>query len=122
MIFCLSLLLVLAPASGADFDLLIRNARVVDGSGNPWYRADIGIKGGKIAAIGGARKDAVRRMTSLPARTFGFRDLLREGYAADLARPHPYSEGIDPALVNGVAAENGKVTGARPRKALRHQP
>lgn len=34
------------------YDLLITNARVVDGSGNPWYRADIGIKGGHIATIG----------------------------------------------------------------------
>jgi N-acyl-D-amino-acid deacylase len=34
------------------FDLLIRGARVVDGCGNPWYRADIGVLGGRIAAIG----------------------------------------------------------------------
>lgn len=33
------------------FDLVIRNGRVFDGSGNPWFRADIGIKGQKIAAI-----------------------------------------------------------------------
>lgn len=32
-------------------DLLIRNARVVDGGGTPSYRADIGIKGGKIESI-----------------------------------------------------------------------
>ena len=38
--------------SGADYDLLIRNARVVDGTGNPWYRGDIGIRNGKIAAVG----------------------------------------------------------------------
>ena len=36
----------------ADYDILIRNARVVDGSGNPWFRADIGISVGKIAKIG----------------------------------------------------------------------
>lgn len=35
-----------------DFDLLIRNGRVVDGTGNPSYLADVGIRDGKIAAIG----------------------------------------------------------------------
>lgn len=34
------------------YDLLIRNVRVMDGSGNPWVKAEIGIKGGRIAAIG----------------------------------------------------------------------
>jgi N-acyl-D-amino-acid deacylase len=38
--------------SAADYDLLIRNARVIDGSGNPWYRASVAVKGGRIAAIG----------------------------------------------------------------------
>jgi len=34
------------------FDLLIRNGKVLDGSGNPWLKADVGIKGDRIAAIG----------------------------------------------------------------------
>ena len=34
------------------YDLLIRNGRVVDGTGNPWLRAEIGVKDGSIAAIG----------------------------------------------------------------------
>ena len=34
------------------YDLMIRNARIVDGTGAPWYRADIAVEGGKIAAIG----------------------------------------------------------------------
>ena len=33
-------------------DILIRNARIVDGSGNPWFRGDIAIRGDRIAAIG----------------------------------------------------------------------
>ena len=38
--------------SGQDFDILILNGKVIDGTGNPWRLADIGVKDGKIAAIG----------------------------------------------------------------------
>ena len=34
------------------YDLLIRNARVLDGTGNPWFPADIAVSGGRIAAVG----------------------------------------------------------------------
>ncbi len=43
-----------APAAPATptFDLVIANGRVVDGTGAPWFRADIGITGDRITAIG----------------------------------------------------------------------
>lgn len=41
-----------AQASAPPYDLLITNARIVDGSGNPWFRADVAIKNGRIARIG----------------------------------------------------------------------
>jgi N-acyl-D-amino-acid deacylase len=83
-------------------------------------------------------EDAIRRMTSLPARTFHFRDrgLVREGAAADLVvfdpdrvqdkatfeKPHQYSEGFDFVLVNGkIAVEDGKLTDARGGQALRRR-
>lgn len=34
------------------YDVLIRGARIVDGRGNPWYRGDIGVRDGRIAALG----------------------------------------------------------------------
>ena len=47
---------VFAGASAAPqpdrFDVVIRNGRVLDGSGNPWIRADVGIRAGRIAALG----------------------------------------------------------------------
>ena len=48
----LALLLLFAGLLPAQYDVLIRNGRVIDGSGNPWIRADVAIRGDSIAAIG----------------------------------------------------------------------
>jgi len=45
------------------FDLVIDRAKVIDGSGNPWFLADIGIAGGRVSAIGDlSRAEAARRI------------------------------------------------------------
>jgi N-acyl-D-amino-acid deacylase len=60
-------LVVLAPAaatySSADspYDLIIRNGKLVDGTGNPWYYGDLAIRGDKIAALGRLVKGNARR-------------------------------------------------------------
>ncbi len=41
-----------AASSPAEFDLILRNGRVIDGSGNPWYLADVGIRAGRVEAVG----------------------------------------------------------------------
>ena len=46
------LLAMAALAGGQDFDLLIRGGRIVDGAGNPAWTGDVGIRGGRIAAMG----------------------------------------------------------------------
>lgn len=59
-----------ALATDADYDIVIRNGRVLDGAGNPWIAADIAINDGKIAKVGrvtgtGAREiDASHRYVS----------------------------------------------------------
>lgn len=50
-----------STAAPADFDILIRNGRVIDGTGNPWYYSDVGITGNRIAAMG--------KLTDANART-----------------------------------------------------
>ena len=52
MLVLLALMTVSTSLAADEYDLLIRNGRVVDGSGNPWRRANIGIRGDRIAAIG----------------------------------------------------------------------
>jgi N-acyl-D-amino-acid deacylase len=81
-------------------------------------------------------EEAVRRMTSLPARTFGLSDrgVVRAGMAADLVvfdpatvadkatfeKPHQYSVGFEWVLVNGVVSvDGGKVTAAKGGVAVR---
>ncbi len=67
-----------ATAAPPGFDLVIANGRVVDGTGAPWFRADVGIVGDRITAIGnlsaaqtGARIDAAGQVVAP-----GFIDLL----------------------------------------------
>jgi N-acyl-D-amino-acid deacylase len=40
-----------AAATASEYDVIISNGRVVDGSGNAWYRADVGIRGDRIVRI-----------------------------------------------------------------------
>jgi len=49
---CLCLLVALPAAAQERYDLVIRDGRLLDGSGTPWIRADVGIRGDRIAAVG----------------------------------------------------------------------
>ena len=39
-------------------DVILRNGKIVDGTGNPWYYGDVGIRGGQIALVGSLEQDA----------------------------------------------------------------
>src|SRR5690242_15720520 len=54
--------LALSCAYGQPYDIVIRNGHVIDGTGSPWYSADVGIRGGRIAAIGVLRQAAAKRV------------------------------------------------------------
>ena len=66
------------PRPGGDYDLVLANGRVVDGTGAPWFRADVGIQGDRIAAVGDlSRAGAVRRIDVRERMVApGFIDLL----------------------------------------------
>ena len=81
-----------ARASGAAeaaFDIVIRNAHVLDGTGSPWYSADIAIRDGRIAAIG--RLGNVSAKTTIDAHgrvvAPGFIDMLGQSERTILVDP-----------------------------------
>jgi dihydroorotase/N-acyl-D-amino-acid deacylase len=70
--------LAAAPALGAqEYDLLIRNGRLVDGTGAPWRRADVAVRGDSIAAVLPKLEGSARRVVDAGGRVVapGFIDL-----------------------------------------------
>ena len=72
------------------FDVLIRNGRIMDGTGSPWYAGDIGIRNGRIAAVG--RLHNATATTTIDAKnllvTPGFIDMLGQSELTILVEPH----------------------------------
>ena len=90
------------PASAAQYDLLIRNGLVIDGSGRPGYRADIAIKGdrivqiGKLKSAGGVREIDATGLAIAP----GFIDMLGQSETYMLVDPRAMSK-----VMMGVTTE-----------------
>jgi len=93
------------------FDYVIKDVMVVDGSGKEQYRADIGIKGGKIACIGYVT-DEGRRVILFDSST------IRD--TATYENPIAFPEGIPHVFVNGeLVVDQYRVTGRLPGQVLR---
>ena len=91
--------LVAQPAE--RFDVLIRNGRVMDGSGNPWLRADVGITGDRIAAVGRLTEASATRVIDAHDRIVapGFIDV--HSHAADGLRNAALHQ-AQPIIAQGV--------------------
>jgi N-acyl-D-amino-acid deacylase len=78
-----------AQAPSSSFDVVITNGHIIDGTGSPWYSGDVGIRGGKIAAIGNlgdvqrTRTINVHGMVVAP----GFIDMLGQSELTILVEP-----------------------------------
>jgi N-acyl-D-amino-acid deacylase len=96
LLFAITPTAVASQQDAAPFDVLITNGHVVDGTGNPWFSADVGVRDGRIVAVGhldGAQATRVIDATGLVV-TPGFIDLhthsdgalLRDGTAQSKVR------------------------------------
>ena len=100
-----------APAaSSAPFDLLITNGRVIDGTGSPWYEADVGIRAGRIAAIGRLGEASSKRRIDAAGRVVapGFIDMLGQSELTILVDPRLPSK-IFQGITTEITGEGGSV-------------
>jgi N-acyl-D-amino-acid deacylase len=77
-------------AAQQQFDLLVRNGRIIDGTGSPWYTGDLAIRDGRIAAIGalpGAKASATIDAAGMVVAP-GFIDMLGQSDLSILVNPH----------------------------------
>ena len=99
-----------AAATSESFDVLITNGRVVDGTGAPWYRADVGIIGDRIAAIGQlAGRDAKARVdASTLVVSPGFIDMLGQSEFNVLVDPRAASK-ITQGITTEITGEGASI-------------
>src|SRR5580693_1466779 len=75
---------------GQNYDLVIRNGHIIDGTGSPWYAADIAIRDGHIAAIGHLESATASKTIDADGMVVapGFIDMLGQSEGSILVNPH----------------------------------
>ncbi len=123
----LAVLPVQDVSADAAFDLVIANGHIIDGTGSPWYSADIGIRAGRVAAIGSlagmarARTIDAKGMVVAP----GFIDMLGQSERTILVEPRLPSkiyQGITTEITgegDSPAPQNDAVRNAMAHKCTR---
>jgi dihydroorotase/N-acyl-D-amino-acid deacylase len=92
------------------FDLILKGGRVIDGSGSPWYAADVGIREGKIASLGNLTEASARRVINVDGKVVapGFIDMLGQSELSILVEPSLPSK-IFQGITTEITGEGGSV-------------
>jgi len=116
---CCALAIGVWAQQPASYDVIIRGGRIVDGTGNPWTGGDVGIRGGRIAAVGRLSSSSsvtARRVVDAAGLVVapGFIDLHTHSDTSLLADPHAQSK-----VRQGVTVDVlGESTSVAPRDGL----
>src|SRR6202041_2712255 len=96
------------PAQTADFDLVITNGHIIDGTGSPWYSGDVGIRNGRIAAIGNLSASARQHTLDAHGKVVapGFIDMLGQSETTILVDPRLPSK-IYQGITTEITGEGG---------------
>ena len=100
----------------AGYDILIRGARIIDGTGNPWYAGDVAIRADRIVAIGKLPNATARRVIDATGMVVapGFIDMLGQSEISLLIDNRSVSK-----LAQGITTEiTGEGASIAPQNAL----
>ncbi len=110
-----------SPTPDGGYDVLIKNARIVDGTGNPWYRGSVATRGDRIAYVGPSLDgQTAKRVIDANGHVVspGFIDMLGHSEFSLLRGPHAVSK-----ISQGITSEiTGEVHSAWPNLALGEKP
>jgi dihydroorotase/N-acyl-D-amino-acid deacylase len=95
-------------AADSPFDLVITNGHIIDGTGSPWYSGDVGIRDGRISAIGNLSGAPRKRTVDAKGRVVapGFVDMLGQSEATILVDPRLPSK-IYQGVTTEITGEGG---------------
>lgn len=107
------LLTAFSPAAQAEdtWDFLITNARIVDGSGNPWFRGAVAIDDGKIAWIGNEATETMRAARIIDAKdrvvSPGFMDFMGQSTLVYVTNPASAQSRLTQGITVHLSGEGG---------------
>ena len=95
---------------GASFDLILSNGHIIDGTGSPWYSGDVGIRDGKVAAIGNLSAATAKRTIDVHGQVIapGFIDMLGQSERTILVDPRLPSK-IYQGITTEITGEGGSI-------------
>jgi len=101
---------VSAQVAAPAFDIVITNGHIIDGTGSPWYSGDIGIRNGKIAAIGNLASAPRKRTIDAGGKVVapGFIDMLGQSERTILVDPRLPSK-IYQGITSEITGEGGSI-------------
>jgi len=113
----------LCQAAGSDYDLIIRNGHVIDGTGSPWYAADVAIRSGRIAAIGSLGRARAPRIIDAHGQVVapGFIDMLGQSELTLLVDPRAPSK-IFQGITTEITGEGESVAPLNEAMIKENQP
>jgi len=106
-----TILFLCATALAQEFDLILANGRLVDGSGNAWYRADIGIRQDRIQAIGSLQTRTARRKLDVAGMIVapGFIDMMGASSEPLLDDPSAAESKLRQGITTLLAGEGSSI-------------